>query len=272
MEGEGSPHASHSWQWSGCSLPPAHEPYEQVVQAAARRDAATSTLGGRHFAEGVPPPDQQSFFRRIAALSVYSEDIGGFAAEEILRLGLPGDLRARTVRAMWDEVRHSDIFHRLAVSLGEPGPIDPLPQHEELLATFTLAETELEFALLHTELEGLALDVFRLVADALPDNLIGATYARVAIDEASHVRLGLDIVRWLSCSGQVCERARVEALLSAATSQAVIGRDEAIESLASVLRRTPHDVAATLHTRQARRHRVALDVIRLTEGREVQLR
>ena len=170
--------STHAWWTFPGKLDP-NQTYRRLIDGARRRDRGTAQLLADR-------PDSSSsvqagYFGALARLSVHTEDIGGQAAEALLSLGLPPQLRAGVVRAMWDELRHAEIFLELADSLGAPAR--DLTPVEALIDTLQVPETELEFALVHTELEAAALDTFRLIAESLPESRVGLTYQAVSEGE-----------------------------------------------------------------------------------------
>lgn len=171
------------------------------------------------------------FLRLMTALSVRAEAIGGHAAEALLTIGLPYELRAGVVRAMWDEIRHAEAFLTLSQEFGTADLTELTGPAETLMATLRSAESPLEFAVLHTELEALALDTFEVLYNGLGATRLGALYRAVSIDEASHLALGWRIVEHLVAKGAVYDDKRVKDMLELATSQTVQGDVDSLRRL-----------------------------------------
>lgn len=128
------------------------------------------------------------FFGPVLQLSAASEDLGGRTAERLLGGDLPRVLRARVVRAVWDEIRHSDVFERLTEGTEFAGE----RESSVLPHVVDAAESTLEVAIVHTELEALALNMFTLIARSTAARSLVSVYGAISKDEAAHVRLGGD--------------------------------------------------------------------------------
>lgn len=243
--------SSNPW-WRRPDLRRPAAAYRQVVAGGQARDRAARRRAPATDGAGTPEV-MAHFFAGIAALSVHSEDVGGFAAEALLATGLPAELRAALIRAMWDEIRHSDMFLDLANDLGVDCDATDLAPIGRLLTTLDRATSPAEFAVVHTELEALALDVFRLVAQAVPGSRIRDTYAIVAIDEASHVRLGLDIVRHLGASGERIDADRIDELVLRAAEQTPQGDPGLLALLCRLLGLPLDPTSVALQQRRQRR-------------------
>ena len=236
-----------SW-WERPSLRGDPTAYRTVVRMAERRDQAAV----RRRAESpdrVISPESREFFGAFAPLSVYSEDVGGFAAEALLSVGLPADLRARLVRAMWDEIRHSDLCDALDVNVTQT---DPSPVNK-LLDLLDVPDTALQFAVLHTELEALALDFFHLVVAAEADSYIGDVYRTVAADEATHVALGFDAMAHLVDGGERLEPDILAHTLDCALTLSPLGNPGGLAALASTLDTSTRTLVKRLTARRDRR-------------------
>lgn len=243
--------------WSRPNLASGSTGYRSVVGRASARDAATgriSARGGR-----ASSADLAKLFGGVARASIHTEDLGGFAAEALLSLGLPRDLRAGLVRAMWDEVRHSAAFENYAEAVGAP-EVNLVPV-ERLLDILDVGETDIEFAILHVELEALALDTFTVLKAALADTDIGRLYTVVAIDEASHVKLGAEIIDFLVGRGCTVDRARLSELLHAAAELSYVQHEAALVDLCGWIGASAPRTQRLLLLRQASRAQRLFDVL-----------
>lgn len=138
--------------------------------------------------------EMRRFFGPVLQLSAASEDLGGQTAERLLCGDLPRVLRARVVRAVWDEIRHSDVFDRLTEGTEFAGE----RESSVLPDVVDAAESTLEVAIVHTELEALALNMFTLIARSTAARSLGSVYGAISKDEAAHVRLGGEIISYLA--------------------------------------------------------------------------
>lgn len=134
----------------------------------------------------------------MAHMGVRIEDVGGAAAEALLAADLPVALRGGLKRAIWDEVRHSELLERLDAMVEDVPAPDQQLGVDVLYETLAVAATPIEFAVVHMLLEAQAGDLFRLVARTQHDNVLGRVYALVNADETWHVELGLAVVAHLA--------------------------------------------------------------------------
>jgi hypothetical protein len=118
------------------------------------------------------------------------------ASLELLALGAPPDLLARTHGAALDEIAHAEAAWSLASAYaGErlrPGPL-PLPPPRRPSPT-TLAEEAIVDGVVG---ETLAAAEARLAAAQAVDPRVAAVLLRVAEDEERHASLALSTLRWL---------------------------------------------------------------------------
>lgn len=219
------------------------------LSLAARRDTATRLL-----LEEAPRPEvtpAAEYFGAMAYWQIYGEDIGGRAAEALLAAGLPADLRAGLIRAMWDELRHSDMLYELTADLEERQPWGAVLGLSDILDE---ASDELEFAILHTELEALALDTFKIIKDWGGQSVFGRVYAAIASDEASHIGLGREIVEEFIRRGFRIGPARLERLLTLSAKLSTTGNETATGNVAFFIGQDYGKVDARLRASQAQRH------------------
>jgi hypothetical protein len=222
-----------SW-WTRPSLRDEPLAYRNLVLMSDRRDLAAAKRRAEPNQREISP-ESRNFFAEFAPLSVYSEDIGGFAAEALLAVGLPPDLRARLVRAMWDEVRHSDLFLNLCEQVDvDVSGVDTAPV-ESLLSLLDTPTGPLDFAVLHAELEALALDLFQLIVAADPNTRIGDTFRTVAADEATHVALGFDVVEHLHDKGEQLDEEELVRVLDSALALSPLGNPDSLAPLSGQL-------------------------------------
>ncbi len=166
--------------------------YHRLLSAAAIRDRKTAEALQVLDSSDTSQPDP--WIAGIIVSGIESEDIGGYASQSLLTLPVSASQRAALVRATWDEIRHSGLFTSMARSLD----IEPTSFAEAAHPLWEQLRSEsdpMAFLVLHVELEALALDVFRMVAKALGASPIGHVFGVVAADEASHVRLGRELIK-----------------------------------------------------------------------------
>lgn len=242
---------SRSW-WIRPELRADPAAYRELVSSAERRDGAARRRRISP-AEGDVDARSREFFAGFAPLSVYTEDVGGFAAEALLSVGLPADLRARLVRAMWDEIRHSDLFFELCDTLDvDISRVDTSPVGA-LLEVLDGPAGPLEFAVMHTELEALALDFFQLAVAAQDGTPVGDVYRTVSADEATHVNLGMEIISHMASRGERIEADVLARTLDCAVSLSPLGHPGSLSPLAESLSLPVGVLVERLTTRRNRR-------------------
>jgi hypothetical protein len=116
------------------------------------------------------------------------------------------------------------------------------------------ASDELEFALLHTELEALALDTFKIIRQWGGSSAFGRVYAVIASDEAAHTSLGREIVDELMARGLRIEPHRLERLLKLSSRLSTTGNETATANVARFTGRDYADIDGELTSSMRRRH------------------
>jgi hypothetical protein len=127
----------------------------------------------------------------LASRHVYSEQTGLIVASTLLAETEDAPVRLALATAVSDEAKHTEVFARCAHHLG--GEIEPPNQTaDEFAAKLAgLPSTAARF-LVHTVLEGIALDEFSLLAKLFDDDPLSRIYHLVRRDEARHVAIGLE--------------------------------------------------------------------------------
>ena len=209
---------SHS-QWWVSQLPSTDaSEYVRLVGAADRRDERARRVASENLAFQVTEAHVPDLLD-ILSVSIAAEDLGGIAVENLLRIDdLSRPMKARLVRAAWDEVRHAAIFEGLAESLEvafdrQRSESTAVAAATKLSSQLAVPTTDIEFAFVHTILEALALEFFAIVARCGHSPKIKSSYRVVEADESTHVALGLDLLDYLSKDRPtISERRRVDLL------------------------------------------------------------
>jgi hypothetical protein len=121
-------------------------------------------------------------------------------ADDLRRLGAPASLVERADRAAADEVRHAREAFAVASRLAGV-ECAPLPLALEPRGPLDLAELAVACALDGAYGEGCAAREAAAAAAAATDPEVAAHLAAVAVDEAEHALLGLDVARWAAARG-----------------------------------------------------------------------
>jgi hypothetical protein len=131
----------------------------------------------------------------LASTGSYTEEIGLLMCAKLLLAF--GDCATRFALAtqVSDEAKHSEAFSIYALRYG--GGYVTMPDEPiHLLSQLDTIENPVGLMIIHTLLEGLALDQFKLLRAAFFDSPLGQIYAHVAKDEARHVAMGVDCIQY----------------------------------------------------------------------------
>ena len=140
-------------------------------------------------------PQMQRIAWTVASQASYAEQLGLLASARLL--GQTEDVPARLclATAVSDEARHSEAFARYALRRG--GKV--VAPDSAILALRQGLESVDDFLglfLVHTALEWLAADEFKLLARLFRGDVLGEMYLRVRSDELRHVGMGMLYLRW----------------------------------------------------------------------------
>lgn len=115
------------------------------------------------------------------------------AANRLLEWMPEATVRRVLAQQVEDESRHTEAFERYARAVG--GSVaPPLSSTNQLLSGLYGVSDVHELFLIHTLLEALAVDQFRIYVEVFKGDPLSAIYARVRRDEARHVANGLRII------------------------------------------------------------------------------
>jgi hypothetical protein len=137
------------------------------------------------------PEHQHELVWWMASQGCYAEQTGLVMASKLLAEA--DDLPARLclATAVSDEAKHAEVFARYALLLGNA--ISPPDTYvNEMFNSLNGISDFISLFLVHTLLEGLAADEFRLLIRAFEGDLFGTIHEYVLRDEARHVAMGLD--------------------------------------------------------------------------------
>lgn len=200
-----------------------------LVVDGVPRTATTASRGDGWSEAGTPlgdlDPAERSRLREELAAAAFEEhaSIAAFArtACELMALGAPAWLLAKTSQAMGDEIAHARAAFALAARLDgavEPGPfsaaVSPLRAGPDLAR-------ELFVDVLRGGCIGETLAAHRAGerAEAASSSHLRAFYTMIATDEARHAALALETARWL-LEGRPELRAVLEEETGALTGEA----------------------------------------------------
>lgn len=139
------------------------------------------------------PEAQQEYAWHQASRHVYAEQTGLAIAAKLLEETEDVAIRLSLATAVSDEAKHSEVFARYAIMVG--GSVDPPTDAADSFydGMHQLPSPEARF-IVHTALEGLALDEFALLAAMFKADPLGQIYQSVRKDEARHVAIGLQYI------------------------------------------------------------------------------
>ena len=133
----------------------------------------------------------------FALMGNYTEEVGLLIAARLIEL--IDDLPMRYCLAVQaaDEAKHSEVFGRYADQwehrMQDPGLMPEKPT--ALLNQLVARKDPLELFILHTMLEGMAMDQFGYLASAFEGDALGQIYRFIRADEARHVAMGMDFLK-----------------------------------------------------------------------------
>ncbi len=121
-------------------------------------------------------------------------------ADDLQRLGAPSELVERAHRAAEDEVRHARVAFAIASRVAG-AELAPLPLALEPAEPTDLLGLAVASALDGAYGEGCASREAAAAAAVAVDAEVAAHLAGVAVDEAEHAALGLEVARWAAAQG-----------------------------------------------------------------------
>jgi hypothetical protein len=128
---------------------------------------------------------------QLTSSSVYAEQTGLVVAASLLQDVDELTARMCLATAVSDEAKHVEVFATAAELLG--GSVLPVrPAAETAYAELIALDDWMDRFVVHTMLEGFAMDEFALFMRALGDSAVEQVYAHVRRDEIAHVAMGLD--------------------------------------------------------------------------------
>ena len=194
----------------------------------------------------------------LASQSFHAEHLGMCTAARLVLEAPTSQLRIAFAAAAQDEATHTEALGRYALVRSE---IEPVNNQHSRMVDFLLDENSSyeERAILHTFLEGFALDQFYTLARAFRDDLLGQIYSYVRQDESRHVRLGLLA---LDARSMTAREDRLTALDKAEATARELGGygDELFGWLAELEETT----ISTIKRRYVKHHNQRIKAVRLT--------
>ncbi len=153
------------------------------------------------------PMDLREAAYSLAGAGTFTEEIGLLTCSRLL--SVIDDLPVRYCLAiqMADEAKHSEVFTRYLHQAGMEPP-SPSEGVVKMLRDLDDIEDPTALFIVHTLLEGFALDQFSFLQDAFAGDPLAQIYGFVRQDEARHVAMGLEYLRFAlhqNTSGEVFE-------------------------------------------------------------------
>lgn len=195
-------------------------------------------------------PDLQVLACRLAAQGTLTEEAGLLASAKLCRSISDRTARRFLANQTAEEAMHSALFERY-VKCRNAQLQAPTHATNALLEGLEELEDIDELFLVHTLLEGMALDEFSLLAEAFAEDLLGQIYRSVRVDEARHVSFGIGFLQ------QQCRENSTRNRLSSWSSERVFAlagiRSGGFAKLAEIVGDASLDVEALLSRRIDRR-------------------
>jgi hypothetical protein len=139
--------------------------------------------------------DMQALGYELACTGTYTEELGLLTCSRLVTEldDLPG--RYALALQMTDEAKHSEVFTRYAHrAYSEPPP--PPEGVQQIRRDLESIENPTALFLVHTLLEGFAFDQFSYMRPAFAGDPLYDIYKYVIADEARHVAMGVDYLRF----------------------------------------------------------------------------
>jgi hypothetical protein len=189
-----------------------------------------------------------------AGAGTYTEEVGLLTAA---RLALEIDdapVRLCLAKQISDEAKHSEVFARYCHKFGGSGDLLTPPERPSvLLRQLDEIRDPTRLFILHTLIEGMALDQFSVLSEAMTGDVLGEIYRHVMRDEAMHVAMGLDYLKFAFSHGPSGDA--TEKLTWCRANIPVIAQCTArmYAWLAEISHRTASDVKQMCESRHAKR-------------------
>lgn len=132
----------------------------------------------------------------LALQGSYTEEVGLLVAARLIEMVEDLPMRYCLGVQAADEAKHSEVFARY-IDQWSPriaGNAVPPQKPLKLLHDLLNRVDTIELFVLHTMLEGLAMDQFGLLTNAFKGDTLGQIYRYVRKDEARHVAMGMDFL------------------------------------------------------------------------------
>ncbi|WP_454887645.1 hypothetical protein [Sphingomonas oryzagri] len=141
-------------------------------------------------------PERLELASQLACTGSYTEEIGLLTCGRLL--SSLDDLPARYMMGLQiaDETKHSEVFTRLAHRMSGAAPPPPPDNVNRICDDLEGIRDPISLFLVHTLLEGFAHDQFKFIAPTFEGDPLGAAYQFVIRDEARHVAMGIDYLRF----------------------------------------------------------------------------
>lgn len=190
----------------------------------------------------------------FAGAGTYSEEVGLLTATRLASELEDAPVRMSLARQISDEAKHSEAFARYYHRFGTEPEIPPPPQQTSLmLQKFDAVTDPTCLFVIHTLVEGMALDQFSLLRDTMAGDPLGDIYNYVIRDEALHVAMGLDYLHFAFSHGRSDDVTEKLEWCKANTFGAARFTDELCAWMAEVTHRTASDIRVLFESRHQKR-------------------
>jgi ribonucleotide reductase beta subunit family protein with ferritin-like domain len=164
----------------------------------ARRDSPWNPVKDINWDRASTLPDHlKAVAISCAGAGTYTEEVGLLTASRLVLELDDAPVRLCLAKQILDEAKHSEAFARYYHKFALEAELPPPPHGTALmLEKFANVKDPTCLFIIHTLVEGMALDQFSLLCDAMAADQLGDIYRYVMRDEALHVAMGLDYLQF----------------------------------------------------------------------------
>jgi hypothetical protein len=190
----------------------------------------------------------------LAANGTYTEEIGLLTATRLATELDDAPVRMSLARQISDEAKHSETFARYHHRFSQEVEVPPPPGKTAIMLEKFAAVTDPTcLFVIHTLIEGMALDQFSLLRETMAGDPLGEIYNYVIRDEALHVAMGLDYLHFAFSHGRSDDVIEKLEWCQANIFATARFTDELCTWMAEVTHRTPSDIREMFESRHQKR-------------------
>jgi hypothetical protein len=190
----------------------------------------------------------------FAASGTYSEEVGLLTATRLATELDDAPARLSLARQISDEAKHSETFARYHHKFSPEADIPPPPRETAvMLQKFAAVTDPTCLFVIHTLVEGMALDQFSLLRETMAGDPLGEIYNYVIRDEAMHVAMGLDYLHFAFSHGRPDDVIEKFEWCKANTFGAARYTDELCAWMAEVTHRSASGIREMFESRHQKR-------------------